>query len=238
MSHIHIPDGVLPPWLWISGYVVMALLVTLLWKCKRQEADTRRFALIGIFAALMILVMSIEILPYHANLSVVASIVLGPPLAIMAGLIVNFFLSFLGHGGITVVGLNTLVIAVEMIVGYGMFHQLRRVRLPLALSSFLAVVVGLALSSATSLGIVAAGVPAINQSLQAPAGPHAEEQARHEHEPEPIEQAAAGGRLNLARLAVIMFGIGAIGWMLEGIFSAAILVALNRIYPGLTIVKG
>ena len=229
MSHIHLPDGVLPLWLWVGGYLVSALLVALLWKWQRQGTDTRRFALLGVFAALMILVMTIEIPPFgaHANLTIVASIMLGPPLAIIAACIVNLFLAFFGHGGITVVGLNTLVMAVEMLAGYGIFRLLLRLRAPLMLAAFLAVVIGLGLGTTASFGIIALGRPAINQSLRVQASTHTEHEV--------IDTASTGGNLDLGRLALLMFGVGAIGWVLEGILSTAILVALNRVYPNLVI---
>ena len=243
MSHIHLPDGVLPLWLWLSGYAVAALMIALLW--RGRVADTKRFALLGMFSALMILVMSIEIPPYHMNLSVVTGIVLGPALAIVASFIVNLFLAFVGHGGITVVGLNTLVIAVEMLAGYGIFRGLQRLRLSLPVAGFLAVVLGLALGSAASLGIVALGAPAIDQKLQQDAVDGraqvahvmADVEARtgHPREHEIIEQATSAGRLDLRRMAMLMFGVGLIGWVLEGILSAAILVALARVFPQLVV---
>ncbi len=228
MSHIHLPDGVLPLWLWAGGYLVAALLLALAWRWGRRETDAKRFALLGIFAAMMLLVMSIEIPPYHANLSVVTGIILGPALAVLAAWIVNVFLSFMGHGGVTVAGLNTLVIAIEMLSGYAVFHLLRRVRVPLAVAGFLAVIIGLGLGTGASYGIIVAGAPTINASLRAP-------ETTHEHEPGPLTDAAQGGHLDLHRLAILMFGFGAIGWILEGIISAAILVALNRVYPDLVI---
>lgn len=228
MSHIHIPDGVLPVWLWVSGYLVAAVLIAVLWRLGRKGIDTRRFALLGIFAALMMLVMSIEFVVYHVNLSVVTCIILGPVLAIIAAFIVNLFLAFLGHGGITVVGLNVLVIAVEMLAGYGIFRLLMRVKTPLALAAGLAVFIGLGAGTAASYGIIALAAPAIDQSWQTV-------QQAHE-KPEVVEQARAGGRhLDLRRLAVIMFGAGMIGWVLEAMLSSAILVMLNRVYPGLVI---
>ncbi|MHB9131406.1 MAG: energy-coupling factor ABC transporter permease [Armatimonadota bacterium] len=236
MSHIHLPDGVLPPWLWISGYLLVVLLVGVVWRVTRLKNDPKRFALLGIFSALMILVMTIEIAVYHVNLSVVTGIILGPALGIIAALIVNIFLAFIGHGGFTVAGLNTLVVAVEMLAGYGAFRLLQRIRLPLALAGFLAVVIGLGLGAAASYGVIVAGAPAINQTLQEPEHEHAEE-AGHAHDDEALEQAAEGGQLNLKRLAALMFGVGAIGWVLEGLLSMAILTALNRVYPDLVIRK-
>ena len=221
--------------------LVTALLVTLLWRWQRNGADTKRFALIGIFAALMIVVMSIEIPPYHVNLSVVTGIVLGPALAVVASLIVNLFLAFVGHGGITVVGLNTLVIAVEMLAGYGIFRLLTRVRLKLAPAAFIAVVLGLALGTATSFGIVTLGAPAIDTAMVTRTHEHIpgilqrlEGQARQRAR-DTIDTASSGGRLNLGYLAWLMFGVGSIGWVLEGVLSTAILVSLNRVYPNLVI---
>jgi cobalt/nickel transport system permease protein len=230
MSHIHLPDGILPFWLWAGGYVVAALLLLIAWRLGRQQTNVKRFALLGIFAAMMLLVMTIEIPPYHANLSVVTGIILGPSLAVLAAWIINLFLAFMGHGGITVAGLNTLVVAIEMLAGMAVFHGLRRLRVPLAVAGFLAVVIGLGLGTGASFGIIVAGAPAINASLRAP-------QAAHEHEEADslLEEASHDGQLDLHRLAWLMFGLGSIGWILEGILSAAILTALNRVYPGLVI---
>lgn len=234
MSHIHLPDGVLPWWMWVGGYLIAILLVAILWGKRSGRTDTKRFALLGVFAALMILIMSIEIpgFPYHANLSIVTGIVLGPSLAVLAAFIVNLFLAFLGHGGITVVGLNTLVVAVEIIAGYGVFRALLRIRTPLALAAFLAVVIGLGCGTVASYGVIAVSAPAITQSLTSEhTGLH--EETGHEHEHDVLERATTDDRINLKRLAALMFGFGSIGWVLEGILSAAILVSLNRVYPEL-----
>lgn len=240
MSHIHLPDGVLPWWLWGSAYLIVILLIAIFGRQKSARPDPKRFALVGIIAALMILVMSIELplIPYHINLSVVGGIVLGPGLGLMAVFIVNLFLSLVGHGGVTTAGLNTLVMAVELLVGYGVFRGLLRLRTPLALAAFLAVVIGLGCGTSASYGLVYVGAPAINQTLAQAAHErhvkvkHLDEAGGHHEEHETLEQAATGGRLNLTRLALLMFGLGAIGWLLEGLLSAVVLRALNRIYPG------
>ena len=67
----------------------------------------------------MLVGMSSEIIPiaYHINLTVLAGILLGPWLSIISAVIVNVMLALLGHGGVTVIGLNTLVISTEMIAG-------------------------------------------------------------------------------------------------------------------------
>lgn len=236
MSHIHLPDGILPWWLWLGGYLLAAGLLWLVWRWGRT-ADARRFALLGVFAALMILVMTLFEIPvftYHINLSVVTAIVLGPGLGLLAACIVNLFLALFGHGGITVAGLNTLVFGVEMLAGYAVFRGLTRLRLPLVLAGFLAVVSGLGCGTAASYGIVAAAAPSINANIQRLEAHEAHGQAEaHADEHDVIARAAEGGRVNLTRLAYLMFGLGALGWLLEGLLSATLLAALRRLLPDL-----
>ena len=118
MSHLHIPDGLLPVWLWVSG-VLLALAAVLfsLYMVRRIELR-KKVPLLGMMSAVMLVGMSIEVVPYHLNLSVITGIVLGPWLALVAAFIVNLLLGLIGHGGITVVGLNTLVIGFEGVMGY------------------------------------------------------------------------------------------------------------------------
>jgi len=224
MSHIHLPDGVLPAWLWLSGYAVAVLLIAALWRGGRTTAEPQRFALLGIFAAVMILVAMIEIPPFgfHFNLSVVSGIILGPRLAVLAALIVNLVLALIGHGGITVIGLNTFILSTEMIAGYYVFRLLSRViRIRAGKAGFIATAAGLACGAGLAYGVLAVGSPWIDRSLQSAAGI------------EELGPGTAGPHLSLVRLAVIIFGIGAVGWVAEAVLSAAILGYLERIYPGL-----
>lgn len=227
MSHIHLPDGILPAWLWLSGYALSALIIGILWRRGKATEEPRRFALLGIFAALMIIVMMLEIPPFsfHFNLSVVTGIILGPQLAVLAALVVNLILALIGHGGITVVGLNTLVLSAEMLVGYYTFRALTRMHLSIPRASFLATVVGLVLGAVVGFGIIVAGSPWINHVLQISALRPGEE----------LPPGLQSAHLSLARLALIMFGIGVIGWVLEGILSAAILGYIARVYPELLV---
>ncbi len=130
VSHIHLPDGILPAWLWLGGYAATVLALALLWRGGKATAEPRQFALLGIFAALMVLAMTFEVPPlsYHLNLTVVAGVVLGPRLSILAAFLANTLLAAMGHGGVTVVGLNTLVLSAEMLAGYAAFRLLMRNR--------------------------------------------------------------------------------------------------------------
>jgi cobalt/nickel transport system permease protein len=124
MTHIHIPDGVLPAWMWVSGWLLTLALVFIAGKLSSRARVRRKVPLLGIVAAMMLVAMSSEIIPiaYHVNLTVLAGILLGPVLSIIAAFIVEVVLAMLGHGGVTVLGLNTLIIATEMVLGWALFR--------------------------------------------------------------------------------------------------------------------
>ncbi|MEI8083168.1 MAG: energy-coupling factor ABC transporter permease, partial [Actinomycetes bacterium] len=159
MSHLHIPDGVLPWWLVLLGW---AVALPVLWLASRRagsdRASLRKVPLLGVVAALVLVAMSTEIVPiaYHINLTVIAGVLLGPWLSVVAAFIVVLMLALIGHGGVTVIGLNTVLIAVEMIVGWALFRALvralgrRRTPWVAAVSTVLA----LALSTTMLVGIV------------------------------------------------------------------------------------
>jgi cobalt/nickel transport system permease protein len=140
MSHIHLPDGVLPVWLWVSGYIVAILVGAILLRFIKHEELTRRLPLLGMMAAAMVLGASVEIIPiaYHVNLTVITGILLGPYLIFLATFVVNAILALFGHGGITVIGLNTLILSIEGILGYLFFHLFWKVLKRLAPAVFLA----------------------------------------------------------------------------------------------------
>jgi len=223
MSHIHLPDGILPTWLWLSGYLITAALITGLWRFGQATAEPRKFALLGIFTAITVLVMMIEIPPlgYHFNLSIVTGIILGPRLSVLAALMANMILALIGHGGITVIGLNTLVLSVEMIFGYYVFRYLSALKVKASKSVFAATIIGLGMGTAFGFGIIVLGASGIDRLLQSASSG------------EDFGAGIEGPHLNLTRLAVIMFGLGGVGWVLEGLLSSAVLVYLDRVYPGL-----
>ena len=97
---MHIPDGVLPVWLWLSGIVVMAAALGLCFYRARSMDMKIKVPLLGALSAAMLVGMSIPILPgYHINLSVVTGILIGPSLGFVAAFIANLILSLMGHGG-------------------------------------------------------------------------------------------------------------------------------------------
>ncbi len=129
MSHLHFPDGLLPLWLIAVGFIVTGVIMAAcLRKLKGDEEFVRKTSLLAILSALMLVAMSVPLgfIHYHINLTVLVSLLVGPWLAFIGVFVVNFFLSFLGHGGISVVGLNTLVVGSEVFLAYYIFFGLRR----------------------------------------------------------------------------------------------------------------
>jgi len=156
MTHMHIPDGILPVWLWVSGFLAMAAVLAFCLYRLRGMDRKKKIPLLGVLSAVMLVAMSLEILPiaYHLNLSVAAGILLGPSLGFIAAFIVNSMLALLGHGGITVMGLNTLLLGAEAMLGHTLFYFL-----PDRLSTFwraaIATLLTLFLVSLCLIGIVA-----------------------------------------------------------------------------------
>lgn len=129
MSHLHIPDGVLPLWLWLGGLAVFTVILALaLWRLRRRDA-IKKLPFLGAVTALMIIGMSFPIAPlmYHLNLSVLAGIILGPALGVLAVFLSNLILAFFAHGGITVIGLNSLILVFEVAAGWLLFKFIFRV---------------------------------------------------------------------------------------------------------------
>lgn len=123
--HIHIPDGVLPIWLWILGYGLAFFFIFI--AITKIGEDTRKAVWTAAIAAIMLVAMSIPLgVPYHINLTTLAGIILGPWWSLIACFVVNGLLASFGHGGVTIVGLNTLVTWFESLVGFYLYRALKK----------------------------------------------------------------------------------------------------------------
>ena len=155
MSHIHLPFGVMPIGWSIIGYIIAVLLIFLFSKKIKKEELSKKIPFIGVISAMMLITMSIPLgfLPFHINLTVLCGIIIGPYLGFIAVFIVNIMLAFLGHGGIDAVGINTLIIGFEAIVGYYLFNALRtKIRPTVAVAS--TTIITLLASTLLMIGIV------------------------------------------------------------------------------------
>jgi cobalt/nickel transport system permease protein len=244
LSHLHIPDGVLPWWL-----VALGWLVTLpaLWLAGRHIARDpevrRRLALLGVVSALVLVAMSTEIVPiaYHINLTVVAGILLGPWLSIVAAFVVDVILALIGHGGVTVVGLNTIMIATEMLLGWALFRGLTALfgRKRTRWNAGVATVATLLATTVLLVGIVALGGPlatrresgALDPSTLRFGSPLAERLvANRLVAPESGPQPSA---VPIARFATVVFVLGPIGWAIEAAITAWIVGFVGSVRPAL-----
>lgn len=123
MSHLHMSDGILPWWLWLGG-MACTLAITL-WALSRLRNQRRLLPKVAIMAAVSLVAMNIPLgLPIHINLAALAGIILGPLNGFLAMLFVNLFNAILGHGGLTVLGINSLLVGSEALVAGVLFYGL------------------------------------------------------------------------------------------------------------------
>lgn len=216
MTHMHIPDGILPLWLWLSGFIVLLIALGFSLFTLRAMDMKKKIPLLGALSAVMLVAMSLEILPiaYHINLSVVAGILLGPALGFVAALIANLILALMGHGGITVIGLNTILLGSEAVVGHALFSLFGN-RFPVFWRAATATVLTLLVTTLLLIGIVAASNMNPVQFL-AHGG---------EHDP--------AGRVSVSLFAVMAFSLGSLGWIIEAAITGFVLKFISKVKPGL-----
>jgi len=111
MTHLHIPDGILPVWLWISGLVLMMLVLAACIYRLRGMDRRIKVPLLGVLSAAMLVAMTSRSFPWPTISTFGRHRHPARPVAgVRAAFIVNLMLALLGHGGITVMGLNTLLL--------------------------------------------------------------------------------------------------------------------------------
>jgi cobalt/nickel transport system permease protein len=234
MAHLHLPDGVLPFYLWAAGYAVAAAALFVLWLKFRRARNLLVFARAGFFAALMVVAMSLHVAPlgYHLNLAALAGIVAGPAAALLACFLANVILALLGHGGVTVVGLNTVTLGVEALAAYALFRALAFIRASWP-RAFAATAIALAAGTALAFGIVAVGTRDFGEVVHRGRGAvvefHLFDGTDEPHAPGDHD----GGDVSVGRLAVLFFGLGAVGWALEAAVTATVAAYLKKTAPRL-----
>jgi len=228
VSHLHIPDGLLPVWLWLTGLAVMACMVGLSLFMSRKMDLKRKVPLLGMMSAMMLVGMNVEIPPYHLNLSVITGIILGPWLAILATMMVNIITALMGHGGVTVVGLNTVILSTEAVLGYTLFRMFSSILRP-APSAGMATFLSLMTSTCLMLLIVYLG------NVDFSAGGAGELR-------EVISSGAFGavkgtlglsGGFNFRMFATAALVIGVFGWTVESLVTAAVVRFIALVKPQL-----
>jgi cobalt/nickel transport system permease protein len=248
MSHIHIPDGVLPLWLVAAGWAATLVLLFLSARRLSGPEAQRKIPLLGVMAALMLVGMSTEFVPiaYHVNLTVLAGIIVGPTMGFLAAFIVDLILALFGHGGITVVGLNTLLIGTECALGYIIFRALLRLwrerPKSVVLPAGISVVVTLFISTMLLIGVVA--LSNVDPGKARDTGSLDVTTFSFKN---PFEQGVLNNRvlnpekgamgnfyihdsgINLGRFATAVLLLGFIGWLLEAMITAIIVQFIYRV---------
>lgn len=243
MSHLHIPDGLLPmTWVAVWSAFAIAFFMISMYMLRRNWG-ARIIARISIFAAVMILAMSVEWFGvYHLNLAVLAGILLGPWAGFIAQALANVILALMGHGGITSLGLNIVIVGTEAMVGYLIFKAMsllmmrawsgrpvpehRRPR-RLGLSAFVATIISLMISFSfmvSAVGFSLGGWDAVSETL-AHNHNHLESQA------EPPDQSNISS-FSLSNFVKVMAIPALVGWPAESILVAAMVSYIASVRPG------
>lgn len=240
MSHLHLPDGLLPTWIIAAGFVATAIVVALcLQKLKRDEDFVRKVSQLAILSALMLVAMSVPLgfIHYHVNLTVLVSLLVGPWLAFIGVFVVNFFLSFVGHGGISVMGLNTLIVGSEVFIAYYIFFGLKRFikTIPAVLG---ATVLTLLLSSLLMVSVVA--TVGLSPALLGDDHDHHECSDDHEHDHDDHEDEhvlahphddGGGFYAYLEPFLKFILPLLVVGALIEATVTAGIVSYLRKVKP-------
>jgi cobalt/nickel transport system permease protein len=186
-------------------------------------------------AAAMVLGAAVEIIPiaYHVNLTVVSGILLGPSLIFLTTFVVNVILALFGHGGVTVVGLNTLVLSLEGILGYLLFRPFWKIFKRLAPAAFLSTFLALLVSTFAMIGAVSLGTTHYEALIHHEEGEGILGFELGKGEKDHPETEPKGEEVNLKRFITVVLSLGFVGWILEGVITTLILKYIHRLRPDL-----
>ncbi len=239
--HIHLPDGVLPVWLWAAGLAIAAITVAFSAFMLRKGLN-KKAAMIGVFAALMLVAMNIPLgpIPYHINLTAVAGIFLGPFGGMISVAITNALLALMGHGGITVSGLNMIVLGFEACAGWLLFKALRPVLSNPGLRGAVSVFFAMVASTVLFLGMVAfSGLdPSAfshnhDHEHEEAEGAHGHDEHGHEHEEDAHEGEHEHESISLSAFAAATVPVALLGAAIEALIAGAMIGYIARARPGM-----
>jgi ABC-type Co2+ transport system permease subunit len=253
MTHIMVPDGVLPWWLPATGWLLAAALLSIAAWRVREAPAARMVPLAAVMTAVMVVVMSLEVVPigYEPHLTVLTGILIGPWYGAMAAFLFNLLRALLGDGAFTNIGLNTMVTWIEIATGAAAYWALRpllRRRRP-ALAAGIATVAGLFIATLVFIGVI--GASRIDPAAAIHAGAFSVEAGGFqegalsegllgvrlkEQRPAPEAPGRGVGWIDwsgFARFAAALLLLGAIGWSLEALLTGAIVAFIARVRPEL-----
>ncbi|MCX6657429.1 MAG: energy-coupling factor ABC transporter permease [Euryarchaeota archaeon] len=153
MAHVHLEDGAFSPlWLLIWSAIAAILIAIALLANRRKEIPPRKIAIAAMCASVGFAVFMVEVPtpvgPVHMNFTPLIGILAGPGMGSLVALVINIFGAAVGHGGWGMVGPNSIVNIVEVVIGYYTFRLFKtRSRTGDFWSGFSATTIALAISA-------------------------------------------------------------------------------------------
>ncbi|MBS7288678.1 MAG: energy-coupling factor ABC transporter permease [Candidatus Freyarchaeota archaeon] len=161
LAHIHLPDGVMPLWWCAVWFVAAALLVGVVVAVAGRRLELRERVMAAFFTVVFSVAMLIPVpSPFggtHMNMTPLAGVVAGPAASALAVFVVSLVMALLGHGGVTVLGANVLILYFECVAAYLSYRALRR-RFSVYASASAAAFASLFLSTFLASGMLAVSV--------------------------------------------------------------------------------
>jgi cobalt/nickel transport system permease protein len=148
---MHIADGILP-WYWcLIWYLVTAVFVYIGTRsiAERRKLNPAYMSTVALLGG-AVFVISVWHIPVpvtgscsHPVGTPMAAMIIGPGATIVISAIALFFQTFIGHGGITTIGANTVSMGiVGTLTGFGTFRALRKSGVSIWLSAGMGGLVG------------------------------------------------------------------------------------------------
>ncbi|MEL7668897.1 ECF transporter S component [Methanobacterium sp.] len=169
---MHLPDGLIPLWQAAIYWILTIIILTVyIFKLSRTEEKEKKIVATAIFAAATFVASSLSIpspfgVPVHFFLIPLVVILLGPLSGVAVEflcLIVQFF--FLGMGGITSLGANTVTMGIVLSFSTYLFYKLT-LDLDKRLSVFAGTLMGITMATITQvLILIAAGVATLDMLM-------------------------------------------------------------------------
>lgn len=130
MAHIHLEDGAFTLfWAVVWSAAGAALISIALYRLGRGKIPTSKLAIASMCVAVGFAAFQIEIPVFggvHLNLTPLMGILVGPALGSLCALMINVFSAAIGHGGWSMIGANTVVNIVEVVLGFEVYRMLRK----------------------------------------------------------------------------------------------------------------
>ncbi len=129
MAHIHLEDGAFTIfWVFVWTAAAAVVITIALLRLGRGRLPTPKLAIASMCVAVGFAAFQIEIPVLggvHLNLTPLMGILVGPSLGSLCVLTINIFSAAIGHGGWSMIGVNTLINVVEVLLGFAIYRFAR-----------------------------------------------------------------------------------------------------------------